>query len=123
LMYRDNFPIGEPEYVEDPKMAERTADMLREDVVNGELVIPPGNYFTMGDNRDDSLDSRYWGLVPRDYIVGKPLLVFWSYDAPTEDLKDYNLHHIFDLATHFFSKTRWNRTLMLVHGYHDYSRS
>jgi signal peptidase I len=123
LMYRDNFPIGEPEYVEDSKMAERTADMLREDVVNGELVVPPGNYFAMGDNRDDSLDSRYWGLVPRDNIVGKPLLVFWSYDAPTEDLKDYNLHHIFDLATHFFSKTRWNRTLMLVHGYHDYPRS
>ena len=49
--------------------------------VNGELVIPPGFYFAMGDNRDDSLDSRYWGLVPRDNIVGKPLIVFWSYDA------------------------------------------
>ena len=53
----------------------------------------------MGDNRDNSLDSRYWGLVPRDNIMGKPLLIFWSYDAPTEDLEDYNLHHMFDLAT------------------------
>lgn len=123
LLYRDNFPQGEPEYTPDPKMAARAQEMLRDDVVNGELVIPPDNYFAMGDNRDDSLDSRYWGLVPRDNIVGKPLIVFWSYDAPTEDLKDYNLHHIFDLATHFFTKTRWNRTLRLVHGYHDYPRS
>ncbi len=92
-------------------MAERAHQMLHDDVVNGELVVPQGSYFAMGDNRDNSLDSRYWGLVPRDNIIGKPLIIFWSYDAPTEDLVDYNLHHFFDLATHFFTKTRWNRTL------------
>ncbi len=123
FLYRDNFPQGQPEYIQDPKMAARAFQMLHDDVVNGELVIPPGFYFAMGDNRDNSLDSRYWGLVPRDNIMGKPLIVFWSYDAPTEDLQDYNLHHVFDLATHFFSKTRWNRTLMLVHGYHDYQQN
>ncbi len=123
LLYRDNFPQGEPEYIQDPKMAARAYKMLHDDVVNGELVIPPGFYFAMGDNRDDSLDSRYWGLVPRDNIMGKPLLIFWSYDADTEDLENYNLHHMFDLATHFFSKTRWNRTLKLIHGYHDYPKS
>jgi len=116
-LYRDNFPQGQPEYVYDSKMAARMYQMLREDVVNGELVIPPGNYFAMGDNRDDSLDSRYWGLVPRDNIEGKPLLIFWSYDAPTSDLEDYNLHHILDLGLHFFTKSRWNRTLKLIHGY------
>ena|SRR5438477_1994824 len=115
--YRDNFPQGEPDYIQDPKMAERAYQMLRENVVNGELVVPPGNYFAMGDNRDNSLDSRYWGLVPRENITGRPLIVFWSYDAPTEDLKDYNLHHMVDLALHFFTKTRWNRTLRLIHGY------
>jgi len=117
LNYRDNFPVGEPDYIGDPKMAERAYKMLRENVVNGELVVPPGSYFAMGDNRDNSLDSRYWGLVPRENITGKPLIVFWSYDAPTDDLKDYNLHHMVDLAQHFFTKTRWNRTLMLIHGY------
>ena len=115
--YRDNFPQGEPEYAPDIKMSERVMEMLRQDVINGELVVPPGNYFAMGDNRDNSLDSRYWGLVPRENIMGKPLVVFWSYDAPTDDLKDYNLHHMVDLALHFFTKTRWNRTLMLIHGY------
>jgi signal peptidase I len=48
--------------------------------------VPPGSYFAMGDNRDNSLDSRYWGCVPRENIIGKPLIVYWSYDAPTEAL-------------------------------------
>ena len=121
-LYRDDFPQGEPEYAPDPKMAERASDMLRDNVVNGELVVPPGNYFAMGDNRDNSLDSRYWGFVPRDNIVGKPLIIFWSYDATTNDLEGYNLHHLFDLTTHFFTKTRWNHTLKLIHAYHDYAR-
>ncbi|HEX5230543.1 MAG TPA: signal peptidase I [Bryobacteraceae bacterium] len=123
LLYRDNFPRGEPEFIEDPKIAARAATMLRENIVNGEIVVPPENYFAMGDNRDDSLDSRYFGFVPRDNIVGKPLIVFWSYDAPTEDLKDYTLHHIVDLSTHFFTKTRWRRTLMLIHGYRGYPQT
>ncbi len=55
-------------------------------VQNGEVVVPPGYYFAMGDNRDSSLDSRYWGFVPRDNIIGKPLIIYWSYDAPTEAL-------------------------------------
>src|SRR5215467_3512670 len=117
MNYRDNFPQAEPDYDPDPKMLERALAMLRENVVNGELVVPPGNYFAMGDNRDNSLDSRYWGLVPRDNIMGKPLIIFWSYDAPTDDLKDYNLHHLIDLGLHFFTKTRWDRTFRLIHGY------
>lgn len=113
--YRDNFP-GHPNVA----LAEPAYAMLRDNVVNNELVVPPGMYFALGDNRDHSLDSRYWGFVPRANIAGKPVLIFWSYDAPTERLADPNIinfNHIFDLATNFFRKTRWERTLKLVRGY------
>jgi signal peptidase I len=87
--------------------------MLEHHVVNGEVVVPPGMIFVMGDNRENSLDSRYWGFVPRDYVVGKPLLVYWSYDAPTADLTEWNVNHIVDVALHFFSRTRWDRTFRI----------
>ncbi len=115
--YRDNFPAGVPEYSQDPRFRERTLAMLKSDIRGGELVVPPGSYFAMGDNRDNSLDSRYFGLVPRDNIIGKPAIILWSYDAPTADLETYNVHHFVDLAEHFFTKTRWNRSLKLVESY------
>ncbi len=73
----------------------------------------------MGDNRDSSLDSRYWGFVPRENIIGKPVIIYWSYDAPTEDLisPTISLDHIRDLIIHFPTKTRWRRTLQCIHGY------
>ena len=110
--YRDNFP-AEPY----GPVYDRARTMLAEHQVNGEIVVPDGNYFAMGDNRDNSLDSRYWGFVPRENIIGKPLVIFWSYDAPTEDWVDYNSNHFIDLAKNFFRKTRWDRTLKLVRGY------
>jgi len=115
--YRDNFPSGIPEYRPDERQFERALAMLHDDVIGGELVVPAGQYFAMGDNRDNSSDSRYWGPVPRENIIGKPAMVFWSYNAPTEDLMDYNLHHALDLAEHFFTRTRWDRTMRLVEGY------
>lgn len=111
--YRDNFPS-------DPNgaSAESGRDMLLNHVVNGEIVVPPNSYFAMGDNRDNSLDSRYWGFVPRENIIGKPLLVYWSYDATTEALTGSSVNslfsHFIDLVQHFFSRTRWNRTLMVI---------
>jgi len=103
--YRDNFPLS-PE----GSISARGHDMLEHHVVNGEVVVPPGMIFVMGDNRNNSLDSRYWGFVPRSYVVGKPLLVYWSYDAPTADLQEWNVNHVLDVALHFFSRTRWDRT-------------
>ncbi|MEP7361790.1 MAG: signal peptidase I [Acidobacteriota bacterium] len=112
--YRDNFP-SEPNV----RLYDPAQKMLEENVVNGEVVVPPGHYFAMGDNRDSSLDSRYWGFVPRENIIGKPLVIYWSYDAPTDRLASPNigLDHLLDIATNFFSKTRWKRTAMLIHGY------
>jgi signal peptidase I len=70
--YRDNFP-SEPY----GPVYDRARKMLSDNVINGEVVVPEGFYFAMGDNRDNSLDSRYWGFVPRENIIGKPLVIFW----------------------------------------------
>jgi signal peptidase I len=118
--YSDNFPSQPPElggYDKAQDIYARASAMFAHDIHDGELVVPPGNYFAMGDNRDNSLDSRYWGLVPRENIIGKPLLIFWSYDANTEDLVDFTANHFLDLARNFFVKTRWDREFKLVRGY------
>ncbi len=115
--YADNFPSMPPGPDIEYKQRTRAQEMFDHDVVNGELVVPEGFYFAMGDNRDDSADSRYWGLVPRDNIIGKPLFIFWSYDAQTADLVGFTANHFIDLATHFFTRTRWDRTFKLVRGY------
>jgi signal peptidase I len=117
--YADNFPSipPGPEIPYRDGERERAQEMFDHNVVNGELVVPEGFYFAMGDNRDDSEDARYFGLVPRDYIIGKPLLIFWSYDADTQDLVGFTSNHFLDLARNFFSKTRWDRQFKLVRGY------
>lgn len=78
------------------------------------LHVPPGYLFCMGDNRDNSLDSRFWGFVPLDNVVGEPLFVYWSYEAPTKDWVSEELRARvkFDLSIvwNFFTKTRWSRT-------------
>lgn len=112
--YRDNFP-SQPYH----SLSDRALEMLERNVASGEVVVPPQSYFAMGDNRDNSLDSRYWGFVPRENIIGKPLIIYWSYDTTTDRLADPTIgtDHIIDLFQHFFTKTRWNRTLQLIHGY------
>jgi signal peptidase I len=87
-------------------------------VVDGQLIVPEGHYFVMGDNRDDSLDSRYWGFVPQENIIGRPLVIYWSvrdWDRNPSASITGRLSHLAYAVTHIFQITRWNRTLRLVH--------
>lgn len=110
IPFRDDFPSP----LVPAEVSPQGRRMLEENVRDGEVVVPAGSYFAMGDNRDNSSDSRFWGLVPRENITGKPLLIFWSFDAPTEDLMSYSPGHFVDVAAHFFTKTRWDRTFHLI---------
>ncbi|MCX6619790.1 MAG: signal peptidase I, partial [Acidobacteria bacterium] len=111
----DNFPQGQTQVMLYPSGRQ----MLDQNQANGEIIVPPGHYFAMGDNRENSEDSRYWGFVPRENIKGKPVLVWWSFDAPTDKLASGNidLGHLADIAINFFTKTRWNRTCKLIRAY------
>jgi signal peptidase I len=87
-------------------------------IVDGDLVVPAGKYFMMGDHRHSSLDSRYWGFVPRENIVGRPLLNYWSFKTPEGQLEGGGIGNTVawmgHVALHFFSDTRWARTLHRV---------
>ena len=114
-MFRDNFPRTDiPAFGLEGKWWLE----MRKLVQDGELIIPEGQYFVLGDNRDDSQDSRYWGFVPRENIIGKPLVIYWSvrdWDRnPSSSLQGRLVHLAYGI-THIFQLTRWNRTLRLVH--------
>ena len=111
--YRDNFPT-----LPSPTAFPEWADELPDVMDGGELVVPAGQYFVMGDNRDFSSDSRYWGFVPRENIVGNPLVIYWSFETSSEEYRrtgvgDYALRFL-EIITQFPQKTRWSRLFNLV---------
>jgi signal peptidase I len=114
-LFRDSFPRLDVAAGETPEWWVQ----LRKLVDDGQLIVPQGNYFVMGDNRDDSYDSRYWGFVPRGNIIGRPLLIYWSIDEGDGEITTPNsvagkLARFAYAVSHVFQITRWNRTLRLV---------
>ncbi len=114
--YRDDFPSVPASQAGDVT-AEWAVD-LPSHIQGDDLVVPPGHYFAMGDNRPVSLDSRYWGFVPRENIVGRPLFVYWSFVTPENQIDKTSIGDrigfIFHIVIHFFDQTRWSRTLHLI---------
>lgn len=109
--YRDDFPAVAP-----PEDSDVTASWmvdLPNHIQNGDLVVPPGDYFAMGDNRMVSLDSRYWGFVPRANIIGRPMFVYWSFVTPEGQVDKTSmgdrLAFMGHVVVHFFDQTRWRR--------------
>ena len=94
-------------------------EQMKKLVEDGQLIVPEGHYFVLGDNRDESLDSRYWGFVPKENIVGRPLMIYWSVQDVDSDIRGENtsgekiLHFAYAL-THVFKITRWDRTFRIV---------
>jgi signal peptidase I len=114
--YRDNFPSIPPS--EANGVTPEWHLTLASHIVNGELVVPPGSIFAMGDNRDVSYDSRYWGFVPKENLIGRPMFIYWSFETPPNqylktDVSD-RLAFVGRVVTHFFDMTRWRRMFKLI---------
>jgi signal peptidase I len=114
-VYVNGQPLDEPyvHFLTPPSndLQEVTSADVRERY--GPVTVPDGKYFVMGDNRDNSQDSRYWGFLPRDYVKGRALLIYWSYESGREDYLDEglgaSLKRLGSVVTHFFTRTRWER--------------
>ena len=80
--------------------------------------MPAANYFCMGDNRDNSNDSRFWGSVPGNYVKGRAFMVYWSFESEQEYIEwpgfAGKLRQLSRVALNFFTKTRWDRTFRIV---------
>src|SRR6202162_4166029 len=114
--FRDNFPRTD---IPAARLVGSWWLEMRQLVEDAQLIIPKGHYFVMGDNLDDSEDSRYWGFVPRENIIGRPLLIYWSSgnlnnDLPGSPSVGDRLYHLAYAVTHLFQITRWERTFRLV---------
>ena len=113
-VYRDDFPSSPISDGATPAWQES----IQQYIQGEDIVVPRNSYFAMGDNRDVSFDSRYWGFVPRQNIIGRPIGIYWSFitdsgeylrTSPSDRLKSFA-----NAVIHFFDQTRWRRTFKAV---------
>jgi signal peptidase I len=114
--YRENFPAVAPS--DNYQVTTEWQAGLAKHVEGEDLVVPPGSYFAMGDNRNASWDSRFWGLIPKENVIGRPMFIYWSFITPEGQYKmrewGDRVGFLAHTVIHFFDETRWSRTLKLV---------
>jgi signal peptidase I len=114
--YRNDFPAVPPS--DDYNVYPNWIVDLASHIQGGDLVVPPGHYFAMGDHRDVSLDSRYWGFIPQENVIGRPMFIYWSFDTPSDQYRKTDvgdrIGFLAHVVFHFFDETRWRRTLKAV---------
>jgi signal peptidase I len=129
VVYVNGVPLDEKYVVHDDptvyQLHTRVPEPYRSRDQYGPLIVPKGHYFVMGDNRDRSNDSRYWGPVPRSLIKGRAFLIYWSFDAvppPAGSPTSERIKELFRVVLHFFPLTRWDRTFLVVDSKYHYHR-
>jgi signal peptidase I len=118
-VYINGRPLDEPyvHFLEPAAASSEQAEVTSFDVREryGPVIVPADQYFMMGDNRDNSQDSRYWGFLSRDLVKGKALVIYWSYESGREDYQDNGaaaeVRGLASVFVHFFTRTRWDRML------------
>ena len=119
-VYINGQPLDEPyvHFLEPPGSGSTEITSLDVRERYGPVTVPADQYFAMGDNRDNSQDSRYWGFLPRDYIKGRALLIYWSYESEREDYEETGaadtVKGVGSVFAHFFTRTRWDRMLRQI---------
>jgi len=115
--YRDNFPAVPPSDYN--RLFSDWQQRLPQYIQGDDLVVPPDSYFAMGDNRDVSYDSRFWGFIPKENVIGRPMFIYWSFETPPNQYLRTSaadrVAFIFKVVIHFFDQTRWRRMLHMVH--------
>ena len=115
--YRDNFPAVPPSEMYGVRNEKWQAE-FQSHVAGEDIVVPADGYFAMGDNRDVSYDSRFWGFIPRANVIGRPMFVYWSFITPPDQYQmreaSDRVGFIFHIIIHFFDQTRWSRTLRII---------